>query len=165
MKRLWVVMALTFLFVKAAWSQQAVDTLSGQDSSTVIVDDTKFETLRFTIDSTTRTATVELRLTNLKETPRELKINVYGTQLVDNERNAYYFSTITFGRVVMQFGDKQNYLHYLLQPDTPVTMTITADKISAEATAIELVKITFEDSTETGRFLDAYLREASAPKE
>ncbi|MGK6350704.1 hypothetical protein [Parapedobacter sp. DT-150] len=165
MKRLWVVFALTFLSVKAVWSQQGVDTLSGQDSSTVIVDDTKFDILRFTIDSTSRIATVELTLTNLKETPRELNINVFGTQLVDNERNAYYFSTITLGRVVMQFGDKQNYLHYLLQPDTPVTLTITAEKISAEATAIELVKITFEDSTETGRFLDAYLSAVSAPEE
>jgi len=132
-----------------------------RDSSVIVVDDIRFETVRFAIDPATHTATVELTLTSRKANPRELKINVYGTQLVDNERNAYYFSTIALGRVLMRFEDKQNYLHYLLQPDTPAKLTITAEKISAAATALQVVKIVFEDSAEEGRFLDAYLTGAS----
>lgn len=130
---------------------------TGQDSSVLINDDIRFEATRFDIDSTTRTATVELLLTNLKEQPRELKLNVYGTQLVDNERNAYYFSTMTLGRVLIRFEDKQNYMHYLLQPDTGTKLTITAAKIPANVSTIQVVKIVFEDSEEEGRFLDAYL--------
>ncbi len=134
-----------------------------QDSSVITVDDIRFETMQILMDSTTRTATVELSLTSLKEHPRELKINVYGMQLVDDERNAYYFSTVSLGRVLMRFEDRQNYLHYLLQPDTPAKLTITAENISNEAAAIQVVKVVFEDSKEEGRFLEAYLTGISAP--
>jgi len=132
----------------------------GQDSSVVVVDDIRFEAEQFAIDPATRKATVTLSLTSLKDKPRELKINVYGTQFVDTARNAYYFSTLTMGRVLMRFEDRQNYLHYLLQPQTPAKLTITADEIQGEA--IQLVKIVFEDSTEEGRFLDVYIMGSSA---
>ena len=137
--------------------------VAGQDSSVIIVDDIRMEATRYSIDSATRTATVVLSLTSMKENPRELKINVYGTQLVDNERKAYYFSTITLGRVLMRFEDRQNYLHYLLQHETPVELTITAENISNEATAIEVAKIVFEDSEQEGRFLEAYPTRPLAP--
>ncbi|SEL45531.1 hypothetical protein SAMN05421740_105290 [Parapedobacter koreensis] len=127
-----------------------------RDSNVLVIDDIRIETERFVVDSATNTATVELSLSSLKENPRELKINVYGTQLVDNERNAYYFSTIALGRVLMRFDDKQNYLNYLLQPNTPAKLIITAEKILPGAT-IQVVKIVLEDSAEEGRFLDAYL--------
>lgn len=151
------------LFVTTVTFAQGEDTVvASQDSSVIVVDDIRFETAQILIDSATRTATVELSLTSLKEHPRELKINVYGTQLVDNERNAYYFSTITLGRVLMRFEDRQNYLHYLLQPDTPAKLIITAENISKNAAAIQVVKVVFEDSKEEGRFLDAYLTGAPA---
>lgn len=127
------------------------------DSSVAVVDDVRFETADFHIDSATNTATIKLTLTNLNENPRELKINVYGTQLIDDQRTAYYFSTIELGRVLMRFADNQNYLHYLLQPNTPVQLTITAEKIASAAASIQVVKVVFEDRKETGRFLDAYL--------
>jgi len=129
------------------------------DSAGVVIDNIQFKAERFVIDSATHTATVTLSITSLKDKPREFKMNAYGTQLVDNERNAYYFSTIGLGRVLMRFEDKQNYLHYLLQPEQPAKLTVTADAISAEARAIQVVKIVFEDSTEEGRFLEAYLSE------
>ncbi len=135
------------------------------DTAVVVVDDIRFEAAQFHIDSSTRVATAELLLTNLNENPRELKINVYGTQLVDNDRNAYYFSTITLGRVLMRFEDKQNYLHYLLQPNTPAKLIITAENIESTTAFIQVVKIVFEDSKEEGRFLDAYLSDTSAQEE
>jgi len=127
------------------------------DTTEVLIDDIRFEAEDFQIDPKTKRATVKLTLTSLKENPRELKINVYGTQLVDDQRNAYYFSTIELGRVTMQFADKQNYLHYLLQPNTPVPLTITADGIGPEVTSIQVIKVVFEDGAEPGRFLDVYL--------
>src|SRR5690606_32563113 len=97
-----------------------------QDSDAMLTDGIQFVSEAFVVDSASRTATVTLVLTNKQDKPRELKINVYGTQLVDDERNAYYFSTMELGRVLMRFEDRQNYLHYLLQPDVPVRLTITA---------------------------------------
>ncbi|MEC3880003.1 hypothetical protein [Parapedobacter sp. 10938] len=128
-----------------------------RDSSALTMDGLRFEVISFAIDSATNTSTATLTITSLAERSRELKVNVYGTQLVDDRRNAYYFSTITMGRVLMRFEDRQNYLHYLLQPNTPVELAITAQGISPEAAAIQVVKIVFEDSEDEGRFLEAYL--------
>ena len=133
-----------------------------QDSSTLTMDGIRFEATGFAIDTATHTATATLTLTCLSERSRELKLNVYGTRLVDNQRNDYYFSTMTMGRVLMRFEDRQNYMHYLLQPDTPVELTITATDISPGAAAVQLVKVVFEDSEDEGRFLEAYLNTPAA---
>ncbi|WP_257657358.1 hypothetical protein [Parapedobacter lycopersici] len=127
------------------------------DSTTVVVDSVQFDVVDFRIDSATHTATVEITLTNLKADPRELKINVYGTQLVDDQRNAYYFSTMALGQVLMRFTDRQNYLHYVLQPRTAVPLTVTVERIAPDAKRIAVTKVVFEDRAEVGRFLDVYL--------
>lgn len=155
MKTMFLILVLAF-FGSVAVGNEA-DVTFATDSSVVTVDDIRFEVERFHIDPTTNMATVELQLSSLRENPRELKINSYGTQLVDNNRDAYYFSTITLGRVLVRFEDKQNYMHYLLQPDAPVKLTITAENIASTADSIQVVKIVFEDSMEEGRFLDVYL--------
>ncbi|WP_257670167.1 hypothetical protein [Parapedobacter tibetensis] len=157
MKTTLLILALSLPSVTLVFAQNSNLEPAAKDSSVVVVDDIQFETEQFHIDSATNTATATLLLTSLKENPRELKINIYGTQLVDDDRNAYYFSTMALGRVLMRFEDKQNYLHYLLQPDAPVKLVVTAENISSTAAFIQVVKIVFEDSTESGRFLDAYL--------
>lgn len=149
--------ALALFATTVTFAQGENTVVASQDSSVIIVDEVRFETKQFVIDSAARKATAVVSLTSMNERPRELKINSYGTQLVDAKRNSYYFSTITLGRVLMRFEDRQNYLHYLLQPSIPVTLTITATDISSTAGAMHMVKIVFEDSKEEGRFLDAYL--------
>ncbi|PPK99599.1 hypothetical protein [Parapedobacter indicus] len=163
--RQFVTIGMLMLLSLVASAQHKSADIVGQDSSAIVVDNIQFKAEQFVIDPATRTATVTLALTSLKDKPRELKINVYGTQLVDNARDAYYFSTIALGRVLMRFEDKQNYLHYLLQPQVPAKLTITADAISTTAAAIQVVKIVFEDSAEEGRFLDAYLTDPSSTSE
>lgn len=140
-----------------AVEKAAVGPPHATDTTEILMDGIHFETVDFHLDAQAEQATIKLTLINRKEHPRELRINVYGTQLVDDQRNAYYFSTIELGRVLMRFADRQNYLNYLLPPDTPVQLTITADGIASEAKAIQVVKIVFEDSGEAGRFLDVYL--------
>ena len=158
MKRVGLLVVLALLTVSTALSAPNGRRVAAvQDSSTLVMDAIRFEATGFTIDTATHTATATLTLTSLSERSRELKLNVYGTQLVDDQRNAYYFSTMTMGRVLMRFEDRQNYMHYLLQPGTPVLLTITATDISPEAAAIQLVKVVFEDSKDEGRFLEAYL--------
>src|SRR5690606_2923943 len=138
------------LSVPAELFAQQNNTPVAQDSSELTMDSIRFEAGNFAIDSVTNTATVTLALTCLSERSRELKVNVYGTQLVDDQRNAYYFSTLTMGRVLMRFEDRQNYLHYLLLPNTPVELTITAQNVSSEATTMQVVKVVFEDSKDEG---------------
>lgn len=152
---LFVILAL--LSASTALSAPRGQVQATQDSSSLTMDGIRFEATSFVIDSATNTATVTLTLTCLSERSRELKVNVYGTQLVDDKRNAYYFSTLTMGRVLMRFEDRQNYLHYLLQPNTPAELTVTAQGISPEASDIQVVKVVFEDSKDEGRFLEAYL--------
>lgn len=163
MKKL-VIIGMLMLSVWGASAQNSVDGAASPDSNVVVLDDIRFEAEQFVIDSTARAATVTLTLTSLKDKPRELNINVYGTQLVDNNQQAYYFSTITLGRVRVRFEDKQNYLHYLLQPDIPAKMTITTRAVSDLAETIQVVKIVFEDSAENGRFLEAYLTASIEPQ-
>ncbi|MFB2118999.1 hypothetical protein [Parapedobacter sp. 2B3] len=157
MRKIGLFVAVVLISVSTAFSANKGRALSVQDSAGVVMDNIRFVATAYAIDSATHTATVTLTLTCLSERSRELKVNVYGTQLVDDQRKAYYFSTLTMGRVLMRFEDRQNYLHYLLQPNTPVQLTITAEGISARATAIQLVKVVFEDSKDEGRFLEAYL--------
>lgn len=158
MKKRGLFVFLAVFIVSAAFSRQRnVEPPATKDSTGLTMDGIRFEAATYTIDTVTHTATAKVVLTCLSERSRELKVNVYGTQLVDDKRNAYYFSTLTMGRVLMRFEDRQNYLHYLLQPDTPVELTITAQGISPESTAIQIVKIVFEDSKDEGRFLEAYL--------
>ena len=163
MKKIGLFVALTLLSASTALSVQRDQVPVAQDSSGLTMDGIRFAATAYEIDSATNTASVTLTLTCLAERSRELKINVYGTQLVDDQRGAYYFSTLAMGRVLMRFEDRQNYLHYLLQPDTPVELKITAQGISPGATAIQVVKIVFEDSKEEGRFLEAYLSAPDVP--
>lgn len=159
--RIVILVCFWFLFGLAP-SKAAQPQAFPTDSSTVVIDDIRFEASHYHLDATNQTATVVLSLLNQKTVPRELKINVYGVQVVDNNRNAYFFSSIELGRVLIRFEDKQNYLHYLLQPDTPVNLTVTAQGISTKADFIQLVKVVFEDSTEEGRFIETFLADIPA---
>jgi|GEM_PF-469077 len=156
MKRLlWLGLCMLPLWTVLA--QEASLEAEHPDPDATVLDEIRFTPGEFAVDKGTGTASVTVTLTSLKAKPRELKINVYGIQVVDNERKPYYFSSLMMGRVVMRFDDKQNYLHYLLQPEVPVKLTITAEGIADTAQAIRLVKIVFEDSAEEGRFLEAYV--------
>lgn len=126
-------------------------------ADTLIVDDIAITAADFQLDRETGTATAKLTLLSQKDIPREFKLNVYGTQVTADNRQSYFFQTITLGRVTVRFEDKQNYLHYLLQPDTPVALTIVASHVAPGAEAIELVKLVFEDSKEEGRFIEAFV--------
>lgn len=148
---------ISFVFMYSV-SLQAIGNKQQTDTTTtLLVDDITITGTDYQIDTDASTATVKLTLLSEKDVPREFKLNVYGTQVVDNARQPHYFQTITLGRVTIRFEDKQNYLHYLLQPDTPVELTIIADNIASETEAIHLVKLVFEDSIEEGRFVEAFV--------
>lgn len=165
MKNLSIILACSLWFLGISSGEAAKLSVSPVDSAVVIVDDILFKAINYQLDAKTNTATATLTLLNQKDVPRELKLNVFGTQVVDNKRNSYYLSTISLGRVQVRFEDKQNYLNYLLQPEQPVTLTITATGISADSGAVQLLKIVFEDSREEGRFIEAFVSGVPEGKE
>jgi hypothetical protein len=164
MKNLSFILACSLLFIGLSAGKAAQLAVSPPDSSAVVVDDIQFNAIDYQLDATTNTAKATLTLLNKKEVPRELRLNVFGTQVVDNKRNSYYISTISMGRVLVRFEDKQNYLNYLLQPEQEVRLTITATGISADSNGVQLVKIVFEDSREEGRFIEAFVGGAPEKK-
>lgn len=155
MKTILFLIASIFVFYIAP--TYAVPVTLTDTTESLVVDDITITALGHQINTEAGTVTIKLALRSEKEVPREFKLNVYGTQVVDNNRQAHFFQTITMGRVTVHFDDRQNYLHYLLQPDTQVELTIVADNIPAEAEQISLVKLVFEDSTTEGRFVQAFL--------
>ena len=97
------------------------------------------------------TLSVELFLISYQMDPREFKLNTYATQVIDSAGNNHLFANIQMGRVQVRLTDQQNYLHYLLEEDVPVPLTIEIGNWKGKkASAVRLV---FEDSAEEGKFI------------
>ncbi|MBD1420875.1 hypothetical protein H8B21_04735 [Sphingobacterium chuzhouense] len=97
------------------------------------------------------TLSLELFLISYQMDPREFKLNTFATQIMDNEGDKHLFTTMKMGRVLVQLADRENYLHYLLEEDVPVPLTIhVGDWKGKKALKVLLV---FEDSKEEGKFI------------
>ncbi|MBE8714032.1 hypothetical protein C4F49_10105 [Sphingobacterium sp. KB22] len=119
------------------------------------IDDLQIDVKSVKVDSKTDTAVIELFLISLGRNPREFKLNVFGTQVIDEKSNSNFITTIKFGRVLVSLADRQNYLHYLLQPDMPVLLSIkVANWSKTNKTKPAQVKLVFEDSKEVGKFIE-----------
>ncbi len=97
------------------------------------------------------TLSIELFLISYQMDPREFKLNTYATQVVDSTGNSHLFTTIQMGRVQVRLTDQQNYLHYLLEEDVPVPLTIEVGNWKGKKAS--KVRVVFEDSTEEGKFI------------
>lgn len=122
-----------------------------QDSTVNITDDIQVDVKSVTLDSHSDTLTVELFLISYQVDPREFKLNTFATQLVDDTGGAHLFWSIQMGRVLVKIGDRQNYLHYLIEENEPVPFTL---KIAGwgEKAASKL-NVVFEDSNEVGKYI------------
>lgn len=130
------------------------NSLSGQslaERPLLVVDDIQIDVKSVHVDAQRDTLSVALFLISYQKDLREFKLNTFATQLLDSEGNKHLFSTIKMGRVEIRHTDRQNYLHYLLEEDVPVLLTIqVANWEEKKASRVLLV---FEDSKEEGRFL------------
>lgn len=122
-----------------------------QDSTVNITDDIQVDVKSVTLDSHSDTLTVELFLISYQVDPREFKLNTFATQLVDDTGGSHLFWSIQMGRVLVKIGDRQNYLHYLIEENEPVPFTL---KIAGwgEKAASKL-NVVFEDSNEVGKYI------------
>lgn len=97
------------------------------------------------------TLSVELFLISYQMDPREFKLNTYATQVIDSAGNNHLFANIQMGRVQVRLTDRQNYIHYLLEEDVPIPLTIEVGNWKGKKAS--KVLLVFEDSTEEGKFI------------
>lgn len=97
------------------------------------------------------TLAMELFLISYQMDPREFKLNTFATQVVDSDGESHLMTTMKMGRVFVQLADRQNYLHYLLEEDVPVPLTIRIGDWQGKKAA--KVRLVFEDSAEEGKFI------------
>lgn len=141
-----VLLPLGVLFSSHAFAQEQEG-----DSTKNIKDDIQVDVKSVDIHTEGDTLSIALFLISYQMNPREFKLNTYATQVIDRDGQQHLFSSMEMGRVFVHLADKQNYLHYLLEEDTPVPLTIKiGDWQEGEPSKIRLV---FEDSTEEGRFI------------
>src|SRR5690606_20579082 len=122
-----------------------------EDSLKNIKDDIQVDVKSVRTIANGDTLSIELFLISYQMDPREFKLNTFATQVLDSEGNRHLITRMKMGRVLVQLADRQNYLHYLLEEDMPVSLTMqVGDWKGKKASKVILV---FEDSTEEGRFV------------
>ncbi len=99
------------------------------------------------------TTTVILILQSYLKQNRELKLNTFASGLVSPQGKIMFYSTISCGNVRIDFKDKQNYIHYLLNRDQPVTLVIKTVGWQKRWGKPQQVRLTIEDHLEEGKFL------------
>lgn len=139
------------LFLPLCWLSSNELLAQEQEPEKNIKDDIQVDVKSTKINARGDTLSIELFLISYQMNPREFKLNTFATQIVDGEGNKHLFATMKMGRVLLQLTDRQNYLHYLLEENVPVPLTIqVGDWKGKKASKVLLV---FEDSAEEGRFI------------
>ena len=146
MKRL-----LFLLYLPLCWLSSNTLLAQEKEPEKNIKDDIQVDVKSTKINVGGDTLSIELFLISYQMDPREFKLNTFATQIVDNEGDKHLFTTMKMGRVLVQLADRENYLHYLLEEDIPVPLTIhVGDWKGKKASKVLLV---FEDSKEEGKFI------------
>ena len=148
-KMMWILWVMGLSISTSFGQTKAV--ISSKKSDQLLI-----EWTRLNVDKKTNTVEISFRLTNLFPESRELKLNFFGSQLVDQKGEAHLFSTIRLGRVNVLLSDRQNYMHYLLPPDSPVEGKMQLVGYKGD-TKNSTWKIVFEDRVEPGRFIEVEL--------
>lgn len=126
--------------------------VSGQEDPSVnVIDDVQVDVKSARTNTKGDTLHVDLFLISYKMNQREFKLNTYATQVIDEDGTKYLFASIKMGRVLVQLADRQNYLHYLLEENTPVPLTINVANWKGKKA--RMLYLVYEDSAEEGKFI------------
>lgn len=102
-------------------------------------------------------AVVELFLISYKKNPREFKLNTFASGIADSQGTPYLYKTMQMGRILATVEQRQNYLHYLLEQDVPVSLRVVTSNWKKQWGKPKQFKLSFEDSEEEGKFLEVIL--------
>lgn len=128
-----------------------------QDSVELVIDDIQIDIKSVRLSPRSDTATVELFLISYQKNPREFKMNTFASGIVDSQGTPYFYDSILMGKVLVKLDDRQNYIHYLLEQDVPVLLRIKTANWKKQWGKPQNLKLTFEDSTEEGKFLEVMI--------
>lgn len=146
---------LFVLLIMAGMMPSNLFAQQGEDPTVNLVDDIQFDLYSSAIQGDT--LEVKLFAISYDKNPREFRMNVFASGLVDTLGQTHLFHSVQADRVVVQLADRQNYLNYLLHQDKPVQITLKVAPVSQEISAGEQVKLVFSSLEEEGRFLEAFI--------
>jgi len=150
MKKLMVLALLGFLFFVPGL-------VFGQEDTTVnIVDDIQFDLKSKVVNGDT--LQVDLFVISYEKDPRDFRLNVFASTLVDGEGKSHMLHSVKMGRVLVLLSQRQNYLNYLLKQDIPVGITVKFSPLSAAMKKAKEMKLVFESLEEEGKFIEARIR-------
>lgn len=131
----------------------------GQESEKepVIIDDIQVDVKQSTLSAKGDTATVELFLISFKRGTREFKLNTFASGIVDSKGQPYLYASMQMGKVLVNLADRQNYIHYLLEEDQPVKLTVKTGGWKRQWGKPQQFKLAIEDSEEEGKFLEVVI--------
>jgi len=118
------------------------------------VDDIQIDVKEVKLSATGDTAIVDLFLISYKRGGREFKLNTFASGIIDSQGKPYLYSSVQMGRVKITLSDRKNYMHYFMEEDVPVSLQIKTASWKKQWGKPQQVKLTFEDSTEEGKFLE-----------
>ena len=145
-----IVILIAFVFSLVAFDSFGQSSEEGP----VLVDDLQVDVKEVFLSAKGDTATVELYLISYERGTREFKLNSFASGIVDSKGQVYLYDVMQMGKVRLQAKDRQNYLHYLLEEDTPVKLVIQTTGWKKQWGIPQQCKLVFEDSSEQGKFLE-----------
>ncbi len=140
-------LALAFFLPKTSQAQE--------DSNLNVVDDIQFDLKSVTASGDT--LVVDLFAISYDKNPREFRLNVFATALIDAQEESHMLTSVQIDRVIVQLSDRENYLNYLLHQDKPVNIRLKLTPMTEEIKNAKMVKIVFNALEEEGQFLDAFI--------
>ena len=120
-----------------------------------MVDDIQFDLKSVTASGDT--LVVDLFAISYDKNPREFRLNVFASALIDAQEESHMLTSVQIDRVIVQLSDRENYLNYLLQQDKPVNIKLKLTPMTEEIKNAKMVKIVFNALEEEGQFLDAFI--------
>src|SRR5690606_27687688 len=122
-----------------------------EDTVENIQDNIQIDVKSVSTEEHSDTRSIELFLISYQMDPREFKLITYATEVIDSAGNNHLVANIQMGRVQVRLTDRQNYIHYLLEEDVPIPLTIEVGNWKGKKAS--KVLLVFEDSTEEGKFI------------
>lgn len=126
-----------------------------EDPNLNVVDDIQFDLKSVTASGDT--LVVDLFAISYDKDPREFRLNVFATALIDAQEESHMLTSVQIDRVIVQLSDRENYLNYLLHQDKPVNIRLKLTPMTEEIKNAKMVKIVFNALEEEGQFLDAFI--------
>ena len=126
-----------------------------EDSTLFVVDEIQFDLKSKKMLGDT--LAIDLFAISYEKAPRDFRLNVFASGLVDSTGKVHMLHSIKMDRVMILLSQRQNYLNYLLQQDTPASIKVRFLPVTDEMKKAKYLKLVFESLEEEGRFINALI--------